>query len=107
MSYTMNPWMEIWNRLKMTTSGGTEMAKEYSRNFIESVKLELLTRLGLKQVYYKGQAGDDLLYEATGFDRGSVHKFCVRTKKGTVDEMVAGKWMKVRSFEVKSKEATS
>ncbi|MFF2908457.1 hypothetical protein [Paenibacillus sp. NPDC057934] len=80
------------------------MSKEYSRNYIESVKLELLNRLGLKQVYYKGQAGDDLLYEATGFDRGTEHKFCVRTKKGTIDEMVGGKWMKVRSFTIKSKE---
>lgn len=80
------------------------MSKEYSRTYIESVKQELLDRLGLKQVYYKGQAGEDLLYEATGYDRGTVHKFCVRTKTGTVDEMVGGKWMKVRSFAVKSKE---
>lgn len=80
------------------------MSKEYSRRYIESVKLELLSRLGLKQVYYKGQAGDDLLYEATGFDKKIQHKFCVRTKSGTIDELVAGKWMKVRSFEIKSKE---
>ncbi|MNF05367.1 hypothetical protein D3C80_2050770 [compost metagenome] len=80
------------------------MSKEYSRMYIESVKQELLSRLGLKQVYFKGQAGDDLLYEASGFDRGTSHKFCVRTKTGTVDESVAGKWMKVRGFSIKSKE---
>ncbi|WP_342561622.1 hypothetical protein NST84_18425 [Paenibacillus sp. FSL R7-0345] len=82
------------------------MSKEYSRAYIESVKQELLSRLGLKQVYFKGQAGDDLLYEATGFDRGTSHKFCVRTKNGSVDEAVGGKWMKVRSFTVKSKDLT-
>ncbi|AIQ47983.1 MULTISPECIES: hypothetical protein [unclassified Paenibacillus] len=80
------------------------MAKEYSRAYLESVKQELLNRLGLKQVYYKGMAGDDLLFEATGFDRGTSHKFCVRTKNGSVDEAVGGKWMKVRGFTVKSKE---
>jgi hypothetical protein len=77
------------------------MSKELSRDYIEKIKLELLNRLGLKQVYYKGPAGDDLLFEATGFDRGAVHKFCLRTKTGTLDEMVAGKWMKVRGFTVK------
>ncbi|NOU78079.1 hypothetical protein GC101_04215 [Paenibacillus sp. LMG 31459] len=76
------------------------MSKEFSRQYTESVKLELLNRLGLKQVYFKGQQGDDLLYEATGFDRGTAHKFCVRTKKGTIDEWVGGKWMKVRSFTI-------
>lgn len=80
------------------------MPKEYSRTYIENAKLELLNRLGLRQVYFKGQAGDDLLFEATGYDRKSVHKFCVRTKTGTVDESVAGKWMKVRGFTIKSKE---
>lgn len=80
------------------------MSKEYSRTYIENVKLELLSRLGLKQVYYKGQAGDDLLFEATGFDKGTQHKFCIRTKTGTLDELVAGKWMKVRSFTIKNKE---
>ncbi|MBT2289214.1 hypothetical protein J7E73_08720 [Paenibacillus albidus] len=80
------------------------MPKEYSRTYIENVKHELLNRLGLKQVYYKGQAGDDLLFEASGFDRGTEHKFIVRTKTGAIDEWVAGKWMKVRSFTIKSKE---
>lgn len=80
------------------------MSKVYSRMYIESVKLELLNRLGLKRVHYKGQTGDDLLYEASGFDRGTEHKFCVRTKTGTIDELVAGKWMKVRSFTINSKE---
>lgn len=76
------------------------MSKVFSRQYTEGVKLELLNRLGLKQVYFKGQQGDDLLYEATGFDRGTTHKFCVRTKKGTIDEWVGGKWMKVRSFTI-------
>lgn len=79
------------------------MSKIYSRQYTESVKLELLNRLGLKQVYFKGQQGDDLLYEATGFDRGTTHKFCVRTKKGSIDEWVGGKWMKVRSFTILTK----
>ncbi|MEK4063986.1 MULTISPECIES: hypothetical protein [Paenibacillus] len=78
------------------------MSTEISRSYIEHVKLELLSRLGLKQVYHKGPAGDDLLFEATGFDKGTQHKFCVRTKTGTIDEFVAGKWMKVRSFTIKS-----
>lgn len=80
------------------------MSKVFSRQYTDSVKLELLNRLGLKQVYFKGQQGDDLLYEATGFDRGTEHKFCVRTKKGTIDEWVGGKWMKVRSFTITSRQ---
>ncbi|MEK3836654.1 MULTISPECIES: hypothetical protein [unclassified Paenibacillus] len=83
------------------------MTKEFSRQYTDSVKQELLNRLGLKQVYFKGQQGEDLLYEATGFDRGTSHKFCVRTRKGTVDEWVGGKWMKVRSFSIASKQEGS
>ncbi|WNS44664.1 hypothetical protein [Paenibacillus sp. MMS20-IR301] len=79
------------------------MSKQFSRQYTDSVKQELLNRLGLKQVYFKGQQGDDLLYEATGFDRGTAHKFCIRTKNGTIDEWVGGKWMKVRSFTITSR----
>ncbi|GGH23466.1 hypothetical protein [Paenibacillus segetis] len=79
------------------------MAKVYSRAFIENVKTEMLNRLGLKQVYFKEQIGDDLIFEASGFDRGTQHRFCLRSKTGTIDEFVAGKWMKVRNFTIKSK----
>ncbi|MNP68805.1 hypothetical protein D3C76_1648150 [compost metagenome] len=78
------------------------MSKSYSRTYIENVKLEMMNRLGLKQVYYKEQIGDNLIFEALGFDRGSEHRFCVRPKTRTIDEFVAGKWMKVRNFEIKS-----
>ncbi|MGF7046036.1 hypothetical protein J2T13_000498 [Paenibacillus sp. DS2015] len=79
------------------------MSKVYSRTYIENVKLEMLNRLGLKQVFYKEQIGDNLIYEALGFDRGTEHRFCVRPKTGTIDEFVAGKWMKVHNFMIKSK----
>lgn len=79
------------------------MSKVYSRTYIENVKIEMLNRLGLKQVYYKEQIGESLIYEATGFDRGTQHRFCVRPRTGTIDEFVSGKWMKVRNFVIKSK----
>lgn len=80
------------------------MSGVYSRAFIENVKLEMINRLGLKQVFYKEQRGNDLIFEATGFDKGEVHRFCLRTKTGTIDEYISGKWMKVRSFTIKSKD---
>lgn len=80
------------------------MSKEYSRTYIESVKLEMLNRLGLKQVFFKEQIGDGLIFEAVGFDKGSKHRFCVRPKTKAIDEFISGKWMKVRSFTIKSVE---
>lgn len=79
------------------------MSAVYSRVFIENVKLEMINRLGLKQVFYKEQRGNDLIFDAVGFDKGAVHQFCLRTKTGTLDEFISGKWMKVRSFTIKSK----
>ncbi|AOZ94003.1 hypothetical protein [Paenibacillus crassostreae] len=76
------------------------MSRVYSRTVIENVKLQLLNRLGLKQVFYKEQIGDDLIYEAVGFDKGSEHRFRIRTKTGTIDEFISGKWMKVNKFKI-------
>ncbi|MEC0092298.1 hypothetical protein PMSD_06530 [Paenibacillus macquariensis subsp. defensor] len=79
------------------------MSKVYSRKYIETVKIEMVNRLGLKQVYFKEQIGESLIYEAVGFDRGTQHRFCVRPKTGTIDEFVSGKWMKVRNFIINTK----
>ncbi|MFX3633843.1 MAG: hypothetical protein ACE3L7_26170 [Candidatus Pristimantibacillus sp.] len=78
------------------------MSKTYSRTYIENVKLELLNRLGLKQVFFKEQLGENLIFEAVGFDKGTEHKFCVRPSTGTMDEFITGKWMKVSKFIIKS-----
>ena len=78
------------------------MSKVYSRTYIENVKLEMLNRLGLKQVFYKEQIGDDLIYEALGFERGTEHRFRVRPKTGMIDEFISGKWMRVQKFKIKS-----
>ena len=88
----------------LTLLGGTHMSKVYSRAYIENIKLEMLNRLGLKQVFFKEQLGESLIFEAVGFDKGSKHRFCVRPKTGTIDEFVAGKWMKVRNFVIQSKQ---
>lgn len=80
------------------------MSKEYSRAYIESVKLEMINRLGLKQVFFKEQLGDGLIFEAVGFDKGAKHRFCVRPRTKTIDEFISGKWMKVRSFSIKSEQ---
>ncbi|MHA0856723.1 hypothetical protein [Paenibacillus sp. CMAA1364] len=77
------------------------MSRTYSRTYIENVKLEMMNRLGLKQVFYKEQLGDGLIFEAVGFDRRTQHRFCFRPKTGTIDEFVSGKWMKVRNFIIK------
>lgn len=78
------------------------MSMEYSRAYIEKVKLEMMDRLGLKKVFYKDQIGDTLIFEAVGFDKGSQHRFCVRPKTKTIEEFISGKWVKVRSFSIKS-----
>lgn len=78
------------------------MSMEYSRTYIEQVKLEMMDRLGLKKVFYKDQIGDSLIFEAVGFDKGSQHRFCVRPKTKTIEEFISGKWVKVRNFSIKS-----
>ncbi|ULO09160.1 hypothetical protein H1230_10525 [Paenibacillus sp. 19GGS1-52] len=78
------------------------MAMVYSEMFIESVKLELLNRLGLKRVYYLKQMHDDLFYDAVGSEKGTKHRFRVRPATGTLDEFISDKWMRVHSFKIKS-----
>jgi len=74
----------------------------YSDTYIGSVKLELLERLGLRQVSYIKQMHDDLFFDAIGFEKGTTHKFRIRPASGRVDEFIMGKWIRVQKFIIKT-----